>query len=201
MSVTPPTVELAKIDQSIPDTVDRSHENQLTDDRRLEVVAGVAEMLERGERSTSSIQEYVAKHMPMGSCSRPTAIKYRNSAMLLIHHETKPMNRDNIRALEIGRYTSLIERIYKRIASFEENIPDKGHDDYLKWHETWAKLWARLDQFGARLHAITGLNEITINNGDTAKRIVFVRPGEKPTSDRPDSTAPIGPMSSPPPAT
>lgn len=152
------------------------HVNWLTDDEKIEAITTVADMLSKGERSTVSIQEYLATIFPSGSCHRETAIKYRNAAIKLLEREHKPMNREAMRNLEIGRYTYLIERIYKRIQAFEDTMPAKGHDDYIKAHDTWSKMMQRLNDYGARLHAITGLNEITINNVNDQKRILFVRP-------------------------
>jgi hypothetical protein len=181
-----PQAEISK-----PDT---SHRNWLTDEQKMEAIESVADMLMKGERSTGSVQDLLAKLMPEGKCSRNTAIKYRNAAMKLLERESKPMNRENLRNLEIGRLHLVIERTYNTIDEFESSKPSSTDDDWLKWHETWAKLMSKLNDAGARLHAITGLNEITINNTDDRKRILFIRPGEQVAK-------PIGHMSSPQPDT
>lgn len=166
-----------------PVVVDRSHSNQLKDDDKIAVVSSIAEMLMRGERSTSTIIDFMKTQLPDGTCSRATALKYRNAAMALLEREQKPMNRENIRQLEIGRYTYLIERMYKVICQFEDATPILGRD--VKWHDSYTKLWGKLNDLGARLHAITGLNEITINSGDDRKRITFVRYSPTPTGHIP----------------
>jgi hypothetical protein len=148
----------------------------IDDETKMEAIVSVAELMEKGTRSTAAIQEHLAKVYHL--TSRPTAIKYRNLAAALIAHEHKPMNRENIRALEIGRITYWLERVTKRIEEFEEDRPTKDDDDYFKWHDSYAKLLGKFNDLGARLHAITGLNELTINNNDQPKRVIFIRPGD-----------------------
>lgn len=150
-----------------------------TDEIKLEAILSVAELMEKGTRSPTAIQGFLAANY--GLTSRNTATKYRNLAMTLIARENKPMNRENIRHLEVGRLTWWIERLTNKIKDYEDGRPEPCDDDYLKWHDTYAKMLSKLNDYGARLHAITGLNEITVNNADDRKRVIFMRPGEATT--------------------
>lgn len=148
--------------------------DELSDEVKMEAITSVADMMEKGTRSTTAILAFL--NTTYGIRTRNTAIKYRNLAMTLLAREHKPMNRENMRALEVGRLQYHIERIYNVILEYEAQTELRDREP--KWYDVYAKLWARLNDFGARLHAITGLNEITINNESSTKRIVFVRPGE-----------------------
>lgn len=154
----------------------------IEDEVKLEAILSIAELMEKGTRSTIAIMGWLAgQGLP---ASRPTAIKYRNLATTLIARESKPMNRENMRALEQGRLMYWIERLTNKIKDYEDAIPAPASEDYLKWHDTYTKMLSKLNDFAARLHAITGLNELTINNNDHKSRIVFHFNGSKDTTDK-----------------
>ncbi len=152
-----------------PTSHDRSHDNQISAEQKMEAVLSVARLIEKGLRSTSTIMEHLGPFFPRGTVSDRTAIKYRNAAMAVLHEENKPLNREHIRNLEIGRYTYWIDRLTRERETF---INDGGTKD-ARYYQALDKMTTTLNKYGERLHAITGLNEITINNGETQRRIVF----------------------------
>lgn len=147
---------------------------------KMEAILSIAELMEKGTQSTTAIMAYLRS--TYGISTRDTAIKYRNLAVTLLAREHKPMNRENMRALQVGRLQYYIERVYKLIETHDTDFEGGERDN--KWYDTHAKLWSKLNDFMARLHAITGLNEITVNNTDDRKRIIFLRPGEKPNDPK-----------------
>lgn len=150
---------------------------------RLEAIISVAELMEKGQRSTTAIMVMLKDNY--GLATRDTAIKYRNLAAMLMQRETKPLNREAWRAMEIGRLNWWIERLSERIQTYEAQAPNtRADEDYLKWHDTYAKMLSKLNDFAARLHAITGLNELTINSNEHKSRIVFHFNGSKDTPDK-----------------
>lgn len=120
---------------------------------RAERLAVVCEMMRSGIRSTSAI-------MQRFDVSAPTAIAYRNEAMTLLREENKALDREHLRSLEEGRLLYWLEWTQERIQASSESQEKRE----------WLK---RLEALLSRYHAITGLNEITINNNNTEKRIVF----------------------------
>lgn len=134
----------------------------------------IADMLSEGRRSTKTIMDEL-------KISRPTAIEWRNLALLILADESKPMNREALRNLEIGRLNGLIERLTTKISALEwpDDIKAKEYNITLN---TYDKLLGRLKDFGEQLHKITGMNtEINISI-EEKRRIVFVRP-TKPQTD------------------
>lgn len=128
----------------------------------------VAELLEKGIRSTSRLMEAI-------QCSRPTAIKYRNAAMDLIHNESKPLNREHLRNMEIGRLTYWIEQLTDKINAIEWDT-DTGSQEYTRQFEMYNKLLQRIREQADQLHRITGMNTEVQINIDEKRRIVFHRP-------------------------
>lgn len=153
------------------------------DEVKLEAILSIAELMEKGTRSTPAIQQFLIANY--GIRSRDSAVKYRNLAGMLMQRESKPMNREMWRAMEIGRLNWWIERLSARIQTYEAQAPKtRADEDYLKWHDTYAKMLSKLNDFAARLHAITGLNELTINSNEHKSRIVFHFDGSKNTTDK-----------------
>jgi hypothetical protein len=143
-----------------PDDLDLSYEAQQS---RVMVVA---EMLTLGERSTSKIMERL-------KVSRPTAIKYRNSALTMIAEESKPMNREHLRNLEIGRLNHWIDKITEKINDLDWSVlDDDGRPVAFYMYD---KLLQRLKDMGDQLHKITGLNTEVQVNVDEKRRVIFIR--------------------------
>lgn len=170
----------------LPKATEYTAGHNLADEVKMEAILSIAEVMEKGTQSTTGIMAWLsANNLPS---SRPTAIRYRNLAVTLLAREHKPMNRENMRALQVGRVQYYIERVYALVEEHESGFSGEERDN--KWYDTHAKLWSKLTDLMARLHAITGLNEITVNNTDDRKRIIFLRPSEQPKDATSHNTTP-----------
>lgn len=132
----------------------------------------VADLLEEGVRSTGALNRRLIE---LGvSVSRPTIIKYRNYALTLVAEETKLMNRDHIRNLEIGRLNYWLEHLTEKINALDWGVLDDNGTPIA--FDMFNKMMQRLKDMGDQLHKITGLNTDVHVNIDEKRRIVFIRP-------------------------
>jgi hypothetical protein len=160
-----------------PVGIDTSYEAQ------QQRVMMVADLLEKGTRSTKALQDAM---IALGvEASRPTIIKYRNAALEMIAEETKPMNRDHLRNLEIGRLNYWIEQLTGKINALDWSVLDKDGQPVAFY--MYDKMLQRLKDMGEQLHKITGLNTEVNVSIEEKRRIVFIRP--QGASDVKDSGA------------
>lgn len=148
------------------DDLDLSYEAQ---QQRVMLIADF--MTTKGIRGTTALMNELAKSGY--KVSRPTIIKYRNSALDMIANESKPMNREHLRNLEIGRLNYWIEEITGKINGLEWTVLDNDGKPVAFY--MYDKLLQRLKDMADQLHKITGLNTEVNVSIEEKRRVVFIR--------------------------
>lgn len=167
-------LDILPAQETSSEVIDKRDYPDITYEAQQARVQAVAELLEKGTRSTAALIKALAEQGI--SVSRPTVIKYRNYALNLIAEETKPMNRDHLRNLEVGRLGYWIEQLTGKINGLDWSVLDKDGTPVAFY--MYDKMLQRLKDMGDQLHKITGLNTDVHVNIDEKRRTVFIRPSD-----------------------
>lgn len=163
---------ISQAQKMVSDVVETSGELKISYEAQQQRVMMVADLLTNGTRSTAGLKAALTE---LGvEVSRPTIIKYRNAALEMIAEETKPMNRDHLRNLEVGRLGYWIEQLTEKINGLDWSVLDKDGQPVAFY--MYDKMLQRLKDMGEQLHKITGLNTEVNVNIEEKRRIVFIRP-------------------------